>query len=80
MMPALSLELLVARLGHPAAAPLDKDTADDEMLVRQRDQHDLAAFEVIARRHEPQVIASLRQVLANHADIEDVLQAAFLLV
>ncbi len=54
--------------------------SDAELLARFRDHRDAGAFEEIVRRHGPGVLSASRKVLSDDADVEDVFQAAFLVL
>lgn len=61
----------------PAPAPLTKDTPDAELVKRAVDG-DEAAFEAIMRRHNRLLFRTARSLLKSDAEVEDVLQEAYL--
>jgi RNA polymerase sigma factor (sigma-70 family) len=79
-MSAVPLKRLVGNL-HRALESRELDVlSDSELLDRFRSSNDAAAFETIVRRHGKQVLAAGRQVLNDSADVDDVFQAAFLVL
>ena len=52
--------------------------ADDATLVERAQDGDVAAFEVLVRRHAPTARAMARRVLGGDADADDVVQESFL--
>lgn len=50
----------------------------DDALVRQARAHDVTAFELLMRRHNQRVYRVVRSVLQDQAEIEDVVQQAYL--
>jgi len=63
-----------ATLGSPAIGP----AASDAALVAAARGGDDAAFEVIMRRHNRAMFRTVRAILQNEADAEDVVQEAYL--
>src|SRR5262245_18579449 len=55
-------------------------TPDAELLDQFRQDRDPETFEAIVRRHGPGVLSASRKVLSNDADVEDVFQAAFVIL
>jgi RNA polymerase sigma factor (sigma-70 family) len=55
-------------------------TLDDATLVQHLIDGDRAAFEAIMLRHGATVTAAARQILRDTADVEDVFQAAFIVL
>jgi RNA polymerase sigma factor (sigma-70 family) len=79
-MSTVHLKRLVGNL-HRALESRELDVlSDSELLDRFRSSNDAAAFETIVRRHGKQVLAAGRQVLNESADVDDVFQAAFLVL
>jgi RNA polymerase sigma-70 factor, ECF subfamily len=58
-------------------APNSQEPADAE-LVRRAQTGDLAAFELLATRHERRIYNAARRITGNEADAQDVTQQAFL--
>lgn len=56
------------------AEPFDSD----EVLVERARAHDVAAFEQLMRRHNERVYRVVRSVLRDRAEVEDVMQHAYL--
>lgn len=54
------------------------DEAGDQTLVARARAHDPAAFELLMRRHNQRVYRVVRSVLHDSAEIEDVIQQAYL--
>jgi len=55
----------------------DLEQTDDALVLRAR-AHDLAAFELLMRRHNQRVYRVVRSVLRDQSEIEDVIQQAYL--
>ncbi len=58
--------------------PTEDETISDAQLVRQAKAGELAAFELLVKRHERVVYSLARRMLQNEQDAEDVTQQAFL--
>jgi RNA polymerase sigma factor (sigma-70 family) len=79
-MAATHLKRLIGDL-HRAVESRELDALDDaELLDRFRLAGSAAAFEAIVRRYGERVLAAGRQVLDDPADVDDVFQAAFLVL
>lgn len=65
---------------HPAAASSTADAAapDDEALVRRVRAGDVAAFELLMRRHNQKLYRAIRSVLRDGFEIEDTMQDSYL--
>lgn len=74
------LERAIGSLRRSAEAGFLTGLDDAELLRRFQNQRDAAAFEAIVRRHGTMVLAACRKVLTEQSDIEDVFQAAFLIL
>jgi RNA polymerase sigma-70 factor (ECF subfamily) len=61
-----------------SSMPSDELLTDEELVVRARD-NDPSAFELLMRRHNQRVYRVVRSVLRDPADVEDVMQQAYLL-
>jgi RNA polymerase sigma factor (sigma-70 family) len=59
---------------------MDASLSDRELVTRFVQQHDQAAFSALVRRHSPMVWNVCRRILGQHADIEDAVQATFVLL
>src|SRR6266446_3339857 len=79
-MVAEPLEQIVGSLRRSAEAGFLAERDDAALLRRFLSDRDTAAFEAIVRRHGPLVLTACRKVLAEQADVEDVLQATFLIL
>ncbi|MGV2985010.1 RNA polymerase sigma factor [Microbacterium sp. AGC85] len=53
--------------------------ADDRIVAGRAIDGDIAAFEVLVRRYTPMMRAYVRRVLGASADVDDVLQEAFVI-
>src|SRR5512140_1664568 len=60
------------------STPVDTGTLDDEQLVAAARSGDATAFELLMRRHNQRVYRVVRSVLRDDADVEDVMQQAYL--
>jgi RNA polymerase sigma-70 factor, ECF subfamily len=58
--------------------PTDAGTPDDDALVTSARSGDPTAFELLMRRHNQRVYRVVRSVLRDDADVEDVMQQAYL--
>jgi RNA polymerase sigma factor (sigma-70 family) len=74
------LTRIVRRLRQSLDADALATAADAELLLHFRRRRDPAAFEALVRRHGPRVLAAARRVLADPADVDDVVQATFLVL
>jgi RNA polymerase sigma-70 factor (ECF subfamily) len=64
--------------GHPAGAAAGRPGDEtDELLVARARARDGAAFELLMRRHNQRVYRVVRSVLRDSAEIEDVIQQAY---
>jgi RNA polymerase sigma-70 factor, ECF subfamily len=61
-----------------AFVPSDDALTDEALVVRARD-NDPSAFELLMRRHNQRVYRVVRSVLRDPAEVEDVMQQAYLL-
>jgi RNA polymerase sigma-70 factor (ECF subfamily) len=52
-------------------------TVDERQLVRQAQNGEKAAFELLVQRHQHRVFAVARGILKRHEDVEDVAQQVF---
>src|ERR1700686_2983278 len=59
-------------------AELARQADDDGALVQRILRHDHAAFEILMRRYNAKLYRVARSILKNDADVEDVLQEAYL--
>ena len=71
---------LATTLRSLCAATMDASLSDRELVTRFVHQHDQAAFSALVRRHSPIVWNVCRRILGQHADIEDSVQATFVLL
>jgi RNA polymerase sigma factor (sigma-70 family) len=71
---------LTSTLHSLCAAAIDPSLSDRELVTRFVQQHDQAAFSALVRRHASIVWSVCRRVLGQHADIEDAVQATFVLL
>jgi len=71
---------LTSTLHALCAAAIDPSLSDRELVTRFVQQHDQAAFSALVRRHASIVWSVCRRVLGQHADIEDAVQATFVLL
>jgi RNA polymerase sigma-70 factor (ECF subfamily) len=60
-----------------AETPADAAAPTDEVLVDRARAGDLAAFELLMRRHNRRVYRTIRSVLREGAEIEDAMQDAY---
>ncbi|HEY0712546.1 MAG TPA: RNA polymerase sigma factor [Polyangia bacterium] len=63
---------------EPLAEPAAADGADDALLVERVRGGDLAAFELLMRRHNQKLFRAVRAVLRDRVEIEDVMQETYL--
>src|SRR5262245_15780189 len=63
-----------------AALRTDRESPDQELLVRFAVHRDELAFEALLRRHGPMVLGVCRSILRDVHDAEDAFQAAFLIL
>jgi RNA polymerase sigma factor (sigma-70 family) len=75
-----SLNSVVARLQHMAAADGSDTVPDCELLRRYTSQRDSAALELLVWRHGAMTLATCHRVLGPGLDAEDVFQATFLVL
>src|SRR5450631_4432751 len=61
-----------------APSPAIQDTISDEEVVRRVVGGDSALFEILMRRHNQRVYRTVRAVLGQDDDAEDVMQQAYL--
>ena len=59
-------------------AELARQADDDSALVQRILRHEHAAFEILMRRYNAKLYRVARSILKNDADVEDVLQEAYL--
>jgi RNA polymerase sigma factor (sigma-70 family) len=71
---------LTSTLHSLCAAAINPSLSDRELVTRFVQQHDQAAFSALVRRHASIVWSVCRRVLGQHADIEDAVQATFVLL
>jgi RNA polymerase sigma-70 factor (ECF subfamily) len=67
-------------LRDPGAAPRpgpDAPPSDEQIVARVR-AGDVALFEILMRRHNQRLYRAVRSVIANEADVEEVMQQAYL--
>ncbi|MGM7667669.1 RNA polymerase sigma factor [Microbacterium sp. A93] len=53
--------------------------ADDRIVAGRAIDGDIAAFEVLVRRYSPMMRAYARRVMSSNADVDDVVQEAFVI-
>lgn len=75
-----TLNTVVARLQHLAAADGLDAVPDSELLERYTSQRDSAALELLVWRYGSMVLATCRGFLGNGPDTEDAFQATFLVL
>jgi DNA-directed RNA polymerase specialized sigma24 family protein len=75
-----SLNAVVARLQHLAAADGSDTVPDNELLRRYSSQRDSAALELVIWRYGAMVLATCRRLLGSGPDAEDAFQATFLVL
>src|SRR5262249_2890870 len=63
-----------------AAARIDREMPDHELLDRFATEGDERAFEALLRRHGPMVLGVCRSILRDVHEAEDAFQAAFLIL
>jgi DNA-directed RNA polymerase specialized sigma24 family protein len=78
--PQPPLTAIVRRLRTALDADALGTATDAELLTYFRRHRDAPAFETIVRRHGPRVVAGCRRVLADPADVDDAVQATFLVL
>jgi RNA polymerase sigma-70 factor (ECF subfamily) len=61
----------------PGQAPGREADPTDELLVARARERDSAAFELLMRRHNQRIYRVVRSVLRDSAEIEDVIQQAY---
>ncbi len=61
-----------------APSPAIQDQISDEEVVRRVVGGDSALFEILMRRHNQRVYRTVRAVLRQDDDVEDVMQQAYL--
>jgi RNA polymerase sigma-70 factor (ECF subfamily) len=66
-----------AQIDRPPAVASASAVADEVLVERVR-AHDLTAFEVLMRRHNQRLYRVVRSVLRDPAEVEDVMQQAYL--
>jgi RNA polymerase sigma factor (sigma-70 family) len=74
------IKRFVGQIRRAAAETAFDGLTDAELLLRYVDSGDEAAFEVIARRHGPLVLAVCRRVLGDSHGADDAFQATFLVL
>jgi RNA polymerase sigma factor (sigma-70 family) len=79
-MPAAHLGTLVRRLHDLAAAEVERDRSDRQLLTQFAESGDPAAFAALVRRHGRLVLGTCRNVLRQEQDAEDAFQAVFLVL
>ena len=62
----------------PHQAVINAGTADGELLARFIEHADGASFEALVRRHGPMILGVCRRVLRHNPDVEDAVQATFM--
>ena len=67
----------IAESSPPAPAPPDAALTDEEIVHRIRGG-EAALFEVLMRRHNPRLYRVARSILGSDAEVEDVMQEAYL--
>src|SRR5947209_5036721 len=67
-------------LHRAALLPDGAGLSDGQLLGCFLDHRDETAFEILLRRHAPMVLGVCRRVLARAQDVEDALQATFLVL
>ena len=62
----------------PAPAPAPETGPDDAQLVRQAQAGDLEAYDVLMRRHQERLYATVYHMTGNHEDAADITQDTFI--
>jgi RNA polymerase sigma-70 factor, ECF subfamily len=65
------------RKGRADTPPDPTDGGDERLLVRQAQNGDKAAFEMLVQRHQHRVFAVARGILKRQEDVEDIAQQVF---
>jgi RNA polymerase sigma factor (sigma-70 family) len=71
---------LTSALRALCAAAIEPSLSDRELVAKFVHQHDQVAFTALVRRHASIVWSVCRRVLGQHADVEDAVQATFVLL
>jgi RNA polymerase sigma factor (sigma-70 family) len=79
-MPERPLHTVVRHLRRLADGPPGPDAGDHELLRRFTADRDEAAFAALLRRHGPMVRDVSRRLLGQEADVDDTVQAVFLVL
>src|SRR5512140_3128052 len=58
--------------------PLALTLLDDETVIRRVQQGEIGLFEILMRRYNQRLYRIIRSILGSDADVEDVLQEAYL--
>ena len=67
-------------VNNPAPVQLSRfETASDEDIVERVVKGDVALFEILMRRNNPRIYRAIRSVLRDENEIEDVMQASYVL-
>jgi RNA polymerase sigma factor (sigma-70 family) len=77
VMPVARMDGVIRQVRHTVLSAQAAERTDAELLQRYIAQRDERAFEALLRRHGPMVLGVCRRLLRNHADVQDAIQATF---